>query len=43
MICQGCARPAGGTVPGRGLMAVFNLFAKQDWDGENDGSGYRHT
>lgn len=23
-------------------MDVFNLFAEQDWDGENDRDGYRH-
>ena len=23
-------------------MDVFNLFAEQDWDGENDRPGYRH-
>ena len=23
-------------------MEVFNLFAEQDWDGENDREGYRH-
>jgi uncharacterized cupin superfamily protein len=25
-----------------GGMDVFNLFAEQDWGGENDRSGYRH-
>ena len=24
-------------------MDVFNLFSEQDWDGENDRPGYRHS